>query len=963
MYPFLLEDTGKNYLDIVDRISTANLEHYRQILSPGMLEIVRLIDESSDQLITRRFTNKRISSRDFVKKIEPEYVVKFIRPFIEKQMAKCITLMAEENIPMFFRESKNVVYKADAVILEPEPAAIVFNFIKLPNETHYFQTINHKNKVISLTGKNGMIITNRPCWLLLDDHVYHFTEEVDGTKLAIFFRKEFISVPQHVELEYYSTFVRKCIRDFPVYTEGIAIRDAETGKRASLSLEYDLEGFPGLFLYLVYGEKAFTSNQSSQVFVKFNGDINAPAFDLLKRDKVWEKAIEESLHQMGLQKAGDNKFLIDTKQFPEKGTGKYDLVNWLNENSKKLKEAGLEIRQQLGEAIYFTGFVEMVIGFEDHNDWFDIHAVARFGDEFEIPIFKLRNHLIEGVREYLLPDGRIAILPEEWFAKYTGLVTFGIKTNTGVRVHRTRASLVQEAFDEKLKQRIVTLEEVSRKMLTKEPQIPEDLHAELRSYQKEGFQWFEFLKKYKLGGCLADDMGLGKTLQTITLLLQRKMELQNRPLASTPSIRQMQLDLFSGQEQKTFTGPPSLVIMPASLIHNWVNELRKFAPTLSYLNYTGPQRFELFEKFDHVNLILTTYGTIRNDFKELEAFVFDYIILDESQIIKNPQSKVARSVQKLNSTFKITLSGTPIENNLTDLWSQMNFLNRGLLGDQAFFKRFFATPIEKNEDKERLEKLQTLIKPMVLRRTKAEVEKELPELIEDFVYCEMTDEQRRVYLEEKSSIRNYLLENIERDGASKAAIVVLQALTKLRQIANHPTLANPDYKQGSGKFDEAIRNIETLVSGGHKVLVFSSFVKHLGIFASHFIENNIGFSMLTGKTKNREEVITQFQEEPLRNVFLISIKAGGVGLNLTQAGYVFLLEPWWNPAVELQAISRSHRIGQTSHVFAYRYITIGTIEEKILRLQQKKSRLSELFIRSDNPLKHLNVNDIKELID
>ncbi|MBE0639883.1 MAG: DEAD/DEAH box helicase [Bacteroidales bacterium] len=963
LYPFLLEDSGKNYFDIIDRISMVNLDHYHSLLSIGKLEIVMLVEEYNDLHITKRFTNQRISARDFVKKVEPEYVAKFIRPFIEKQMAKCIAIMAAEKIPMFFRETKNVVYRADEVKVESEPAKIVFNFIKMPHETHYFQTIRHNENVISLTGKSGMIITNKPCWLLLDRHLFHFTEEVDGKKLEIFFNKEFISVPERIEKEYYSTFVKKCIRDFPVYTEGISIKEVITDKRAALSLENDLQGLPGLFLYLIYGEKTFTPNQTSQVFVKFNGDISSPAFEILKRDKTFEKLVEESLTQMGLVAAGENKFLVDTALYPERQTNKYALVNWLNQNTKKLTEKGFEIRQELGNANYYTGFVEMEIGLNEDNDWFDIHAIARFGEEFEIPVFKLRNHLIEGIREYLLPDGRIAILPEEWFVKYTGLVTFGVKTKNGIRVHKTRTSLVQEAFDEKLKQSIVTLEEIGRKMLAKKPQIPEGLKVELRSYQKEGFQWFEFLKKYRLGGCLADDMGLGKTLQTITLLLQRKNELHGQQKILPTATSRGQLVLFSDPEPGQFIAKPSLVVMPASLIHNWVNEINKFAPGLMYLNYTGPQRFDLVEKFNQVNLILTTYGTIRNDLKELEAFNFDYIILDESQIIKNPQSKIARSVLKLNSSFKITLSGTPIENNLTDLWSQMNFLNRGLLGDQAFFKRYFANPIEKNGDKERLEKLQTLIRPMILRRTKAEVEKELPDLIEDFIFCEMTTEQQKFYLEEKSSIRNYILESIEREGSSNAAIVVLQALTRLRQIANHPILINPDYKYGSGKFGEVIRNIETLVSGGHKVLVFSSFVRHLEIFAAYFIENNIGFSMLTGKTQNREEVITRFQKESSRNVFLISIKAGGVGLNLTQAGYVFLLEPWWNPAVELQAISRSHRIGQSSHVFAYRYITLGTIEEKILRLQQKKSRLSEMFIRSDNPIKHLNVNDIKELID
>lgn len=963
LFGFMLEDGGKNFFTIGDRLSAANLKHYRHLLSPGQQEIVKLTEEYGDQNIARRFTNKRISARDFVKQVEPDYIQRFIRPFIEKQMAKCIALMAGEVVPLFFRETQNAVSKADLITVEPEPAEIVFNFVKLPGETHYYQTISHQDTEIPLTGKNGMIMTNEPCWLMLENRLFRFKEKVDGKKLAVFFNKAFITVPKRLEQEYYSTFVRKCIRDFPYRVEGIRVKHLELRKQAVISLEYDLRGLPGLFLHLQYGARTFSLFQQSGIFVNFTGTADEPAFEVLRRDLQWENQLAEKLIKMGLQKSSDHAFLIDTSDKTNKQQGKYDLVNWLNRNINVLKEEGFIIRQQLGEAEYFTGFVEMAISFDVKTDWFDIYAVARFGDDFEIPIIKLRTHLIEGIREFMLPDGRIAIIPEEWFTRYSGLVIFGTKSGGGIRVNRQKLVLVQEAFDEKIKQNIETLELLSKKMLKMKPRLPAGLNAELRSYQAEGVQWFNFLKKYKLGGCLADDMGLGKTLQTITLLLQRKEEQTTIPVTSGLSSKPGQLSLFGDTQEEVFEGKPSLVIMPSSLIHNWENEIRKFAPGLTYLNYTGSQRFDLIENFQHTHVILTTYGTVRNDFRELEQFHFDYIILDESQVIKNPRSKTARSILKLEADHRIALSGTPIENRLSDLWSQMNFLNRGLLGDQTFFQRFFASPIEKQQNEAQLQKLQTLVRPLILRRTKAEVEKELPELNEDYVFCEMTPEQELLYNQEKSSIRNHILESIEREGISRSSIILLQALTKLRQIANHPRLIQEDYRHDSGKFEEVISRVESLISGGHKMLIFSSFVKHLNVYAEYFDKNNIGYSMLTGQTKKRKAVINQFQQDEAKNVFLISLKAGGVGLNLTQAGYVFLLDPWWNPAVEMQAISRSHRIGQTQHVFAYRYITLGTIEEKILRLQQKKSKLSELFIRSDNPIKQLNVNDIKELID
>ncbi len=963
LFGFMLDDGGKNFLTIGDRLSEANLVHYRNVLSPAQLEIIKLTEEYSDQSITRRFTNKKISARNFVKQVETDYISRFIRPFIEKQMAKCFTIMAMEAIPMFYRETQQAVSKNDLITVEPEPAEIVFNFVKLTHETHYYQTISHLDLDIPLTGKNGTIMTNEPCWLMLENRLFRFKEKVDGKKLSVFFNKAFITVPERVEEEYYSTFVRKCIRDFPFHVEGISIKHLDPPRKAILSLEYDLQGLPGLFLHLQYGSRIFSPHQQSGVIVNFTGTAKQPAFEMLRRDRNWERQLEERLISMGLKKTGYHAYLVDTSDATDKNKGKYDLVSWLNRKVNELREAGFTIRQQLGEAEYFTGFVEMAISYDDKTDWFDIYAIARFGDDFEIPIIKLRNHLIEGIREFLLPDGRIAIIPEEWFTRYSGLVTYGIRTGKMIRVNKLKFALVQEAFDEKIKQNIETLEQLSKKMMKIKPHIPAGLKAGLRSYQAEGLQWLNFLKKYRLGGCLADDMGLGKTLQTITLLLQRKDEQTKTAVTSSVSANSGQLSLFDGIAEETFEGNPSLVIMPSSLVHNWENEIKKFAPGLKYLNYTGNQRFDLLEKFQQVNLILTTYGTVRNDFKELEQFHFDYIILDESQVIKNPRSKTARSILKLEADHRLALSGTPIENRLSDLWSQMNFLNRGLLGDHSFFQRFFATPVEKHNNKEQLAKLQTLIKPLILRRTKAEVEKELPELSEDFVFCEMTSEQELLYNQEKSSIRNYILESIEREGIAKTAIIMLQALTKLRQIANHPLIIQKDYKHDSGKFAEVISRIESLIIGGHKILMFSSFVTHLNIYADYFSSNNIGFNMLTGKTTRRKEIINQFQEDDSKSVFLISLKAGGVGLNLTQAGYVFLLDPWWNPAVEMQAISRSHRIGQNRHVFAYRYITLGTIEEKILRLQQKKSKLSELFIRSNNPIKQLNVNEIKELID
>ncbi len=960
-YPFIIKDEGKEYFEIIDRVSFSNLKLYEAELTKNQLKIVSEIEEYNDQNLTKRFTNKKIPPRDFVLKLEKDYIAQFVRPFVEKQMAKCIVLIASDGINVFFRQSNNAVYLSDRVYVEPQPAEIIFNFIKLPTETQYFQTVSHSGKVMNLTNKDAMIMTNEPCWLLLENHLYRFKDEVDGKKLKIFFNKDFILYPQKLEEQFYSTFVKSCIGNFPYEAIGFEVIEMESEKFAVLSYEKDFTGLPGLVLRYSYDGKVIEPMQNHKIVVEFT---KSPEFKyrVFRRNEEWEAGVIKTLNNLGLIKSHENNFRLADAGKTSETTDVYGLLGWLNANAEVLQSQGFIIAQQFLGIEYFTGAIKMAISFTEKSDWFDVYAVAKFGDDFEIPIIKLRKYLLNGIREFRLPDGKVAILPEHWFEKYFDLLSFGEKDGNRLKVHVHHFSLMERAFEGISMEISSNLEALSSGKSLREIEVPEGLTATLRSYQAEGFQWLDFMRNNKLGGCLADDMGLGKTIQTLTLLLKVSLMKPNTPVNKT--IRKTgQVNLFAESDDVANSGNPSLVVMPASLIHNWENEIRKFTPGLTVINYTGPLRAELQHRFAEANLILATYGAIRNDVDTLAKMDFEYIILDESQVIKNPSSKIAQAVNKLKSAHRLAISGTPIENSLTDLWSQMNFLNKGLLGDLSFFKRYFASPIEKTNNAERREKLHSLVKPFILRRTKSEVEKELPELSEEYIYCEMSEQQREIYQAEKSRIRNHILESIELNGLERSAIVILQGLTKLRQLANHPALVEEEDASDSGKFDEVIRNLETLISENHKVLMFSSFVKHLDKFAAYFDEHKIGYSRLTGETRHRAEVIEEFQQQANRNVFLISIKAGGVGLNLTQASYVFLLDPWWNPAVENQAVNRAHRIGQDKHVFAYRFITLDTIEEKIMRLQQKKSKLAEIFIHSDNPIKELSVKNITELMD
>jgi SNF2 family DNA or RNA helicase len=353
---------------------------------------------------------------------------------------------------------------------------------------------------------------------------------------------------------------------------------------------------------------------------------------------------------------------------------------------------------------------------------------------------------------------------------------------------------------------------------------------------------------------------------------------------------------------------------------------------------------------------------VRNDVELFAGYQFHYVILDESQMIKNPSAQVSRAVCQLKAVHRLVLTGTPIENSLTDLWSQMEFLNPGMLGSLAAFQKRYKPEISDQEKKtsDKSDRLRPIIAPFILRRTKREVEPELPPLTIEEVFCEMSDDQRVHYEREKSAVRNEVLQRLETEGAPDSSLMLLKALIRLRQAASHPVLVDSGYTGDSGKFEEIIRTAVTLHEEGHKTLIFSSFVRHLQLIAARLQEEEIGYTMLTGSTIHREEVVNKFRGNNV-SFFLISLKAGGTGLNLTEAGYVMILDPWWNPAAELQAINRAHRIGQDKKVIAYKFISSGTIEEKILQLQQRKQQLSDDFVPSGNPLKDMSREEIKGL--
>jgi SNF2 family DNA or RNA helicase len=466
---------------------------------------------------------------------------------------------------------------------------------------------------------------------------------------------------------------------------------------------------------------------------------------------------------------------------------------------------------------------------------------------------------------------------------------------------------------------------------------PRKLTATLRDYQKEGLNWLNFLKEIGWGGILADDMGLGKTIQILAALL------------NNPSKK------------------PDLIVVPTSLLFNWQNEIEKFCPSLEAKIHYGPKRTKNCKDLSGSELIITTYGALTNDISWLREIKFNHVVLDESQAIKNPTSLRYKAVCLLKGNHKIAMTGTPIENNTFDLFAQMNFVNPGYLGTAKSFKDNYSTPIDVNKNGEVAKELQKLVNPFLLRRTKEKVATELPAKIEDIIYCEMEQEQRAVYDAFKNKIKNDITSKIEADGLGKSKMKILEGLLKLRQICDSPEILNTpeDYGTDSVKIKELIRHIKEKTAN-HKILIFSQFVKMLGLIKDQLEKEGITYEYLDGSCnqKRRQESVENFQGNKDCRVFLISLKAGGTGLNLTEADYVYIVDPWWNPAVENQAIDRCYRIGQKKKVIAYRMICKNTIEEKIVRLQQNKKQLATDLISADeNILKSLSGSDIKELFE
>lgn len=946
----------KNRLTFLHQnISSRNAAEFTQGLDDNDFELIRLMDSIQQDAIVKRFYKKTIKANEFFLKIYNKekgnkLLQEEIQKFIERRRSKILSLLGGKMLFEMGNDGEPAWKKIE--VLE-EKATVLFHFRRNEENTHYFPTIKYQKQLVSFQYKGAYIICNDPAWMVLDHKLYSFKKGIDGNKLTPFLNKKFIVIPKNVEETYYKKFVAPLVAAFDVYAKGFEISSeqyfpmpvltfselADNGATLSLVDNSDGGSFAAtsaagddkiLFeLAYQYGSNIFKGDFSAPISVSMEKQGDSYVFHKIRREIQDEKKALFLLKDLKLDLKNSKITLPKAEAF-----------RWLGEYKQRLESEGFIVRQSTrDQKKYFVGESSIQLEVNENIDWFDVFAIIRFGP-YEIPFNKLRKLIFKKQRELELPNGEIAVIPEAWFTEYSELFTFLEEGRGASQMHlkKHHLALVQDlengelakvTMDRKL-QRLQGFEKIE------EYPLPLAFHGQLRPYQKAGYNWMQFLNKYKFGGCLADDMGLGKTVQTLAML---------------------QFQKESGNLNA------SLLVMPTSLIYNWEMEAKKFTPTLKVLNYTGTQREKDVEQLSNYDLVLTSYGITRLDAEILKSYYFNYIILDESQAIKNPNSNIAKAVKKLNSRFRLILTGTPIENSTLDLWSQMTFINPGLLGNQSFFRNEFLNPIEKKNDTQKTSKLYAIIKPFILRRQKSQVATDLPPKVENIQYCTMTALQEEKYEEAKSYYRNKILDNIEAHGIKNSQFLLLQGLIKLRQIANHPKMVDLEYPGDSGKLEDVTHMLTSAISKGHKILVFSQFVKHLAILKDYLKKQCIDFAYLDGTTKDRKSQVERFQNEECLKVFLISLKAGGLGLNLTKADYVFLLDPWWNPAAEAQAVDRAHRIGQENKVFTYKFITKNTVEEKILALQRNKIRLAQNLITTEETfVKNLSKEDITSLL-
>jgi len=886
-------------------------------------KILTICEAAKPEFIFKKFGAK-IKSAKTIADLQKDSKIDFaIRQHLKINLGQFYDLIVKEQFPLsinlgpekdFYRSRVSI----DSLDFEPQ-----IQFDKHPEGITYTLSLKENETTFLPIDKNVDILLHEPGWLIVDKKLGRL-KELNAKKLTPFLQKKSIEIPSKLVDDYFKNFIPEIAKKIDIEANGFEIELRDQIISCTIQPVHDFfKNCYYLNLYFDYNGYVFDGSKTKKThsFVDFSVE-NEPRIIQFKRSSD-ENLYTEKLIDIGLEKIKNELFGLNSEV---ESSDPYINIQLIIDNKEKLESLGFAVQNlKLESKEIITESNTISIAKETKADWFDIKIIITIGN-YKINFSEIIPNIKSKERLFQLPDGNYFLIPLEWFSKYGSLAKLA-KTENGELLLRKSNFTALDGISE--------IDNDLDQIYQAEFTASDLIKATLRPYQIEGVKWLLGHFNSNMGACLADDMGLGKTLQTLSVLVSVQEQLGF-------TTKTTNFDLFANETTIEREPLKALIVLPSSLVFNWFNEAGKFTPHFSKMQYVGNDRKLLVSRINSTDLIFTSYSIIHRDISVLEKYDFRYLILDESQYIKNKNSKIFKAINKISTGHKIALSGTPIENSLDDLWSQMQFINPDILGSYAFFMENFKNPIEKKQNEEVLSELKNLIQPYILRRTKEQVLKDLPELTEQIYYCDMDPEQEKLYEKEKSKARNFLLKT----DSSPDKISIINTLMKLRQLSNHPKMVDADSEIDSGKYIAVTNYLENLVKAKQKVIIFSSFVTNLNFYTDWCKENKITFCEITGETPSskREQQVKMFQEKENALLFFISLKAGGVGLNITKASYVLFLDPWWNPFAEKQGVGRAHRIGQMNKVNVIRFISKNTVEEKIIKLQENKKLLSDSLL-------------------
>ena len=921
---YIVENTDEiKYLN--KKASTEVLESFGiafESLDSNTKKILTACESLKLEFIFKKFSAK-VKSAKTIADLQKDSKIDFaIRQYLNFNLSSFYSLIVKEQFPLSIDIGPEKDFYRSRVDVNPLHFEPLIQFDKHSEGITYTLSLKENETIFLPMNSKIDILLNEPGWLIINKKLGQL-KDLNTKKLQPFLTKKSIEIPSKLVDNFFKNFIPEIAKKIDIEATGFEVENRDKIISCTIQPVYDFfKNCYYLNLYFDYNGYTFDAGKTKKThsFVDFNV-ADEPKIIQFKRSSD-ETLYTEKLLELGLIKVKNELFGLNAAvETPDP----YLNIQFIIDHKEELESLGFTIENlKLESKEVITENHSVLTSKETAGDWFDIKIIIKVGT-YTINFSEIIPNIKSKERLFLLPDGNYFLIPLEWFSKYSSLAKLAKTENGNLLLRKSNFA----ALD--------TITEIKNEVIQKaEYTSSELLKATLRPYQIDGVKWLLGHHNSNLGACLADDMGLGKTLQTLAVLVAVQEQLGF-------TTKTTNFDLFANETTIEREPLKALIVLPSSLVFNWYNESAKFTPHFTKMQYVGNDRKQLASRLASTDLIFTSYSIIHRDISILEKYDFRYLILDESQYIKNKDSKIFKAINKIDTAHKIALSGTPIENSLDDLWSQMQFINPDILGSYNFFAANFKIPIEKKQDENILSELKNLVQPYILRRTKEQVLKDLPELSEQIYYCNMDPEQEKLYEKEKSKARNFLLKT---DGSSPDKISIINTLMKLRQLSNHPKMVDQNSEIDSGKYIAVTNYLETLVKGKQKAIIFSSFVTNLSFYTDWCKENKIEYCEITGETPahKREQQVKLFQEKENPLLFFISLKAGGVGLNITKASYVLFLDPWWNPFAEKQGVGRAHRIGQLNKVNVIRFISKNTVEEKIIKLQENKKLLSDSLL-------------------